>query len=88
VTTRAKDRIRLPDGREMTLGEALDAGLVWVDRKTTPHRKLENPNGSPRMITRYMARSLDGSVFWTIGQKLWESRTRSKAQHLKPENAQ
>lgn len=61
--TKASDRIRLPDGTEMTLGEAFDAGLV-----TPTCSDYYDP-------PRYFARSKDGTVSWEIGKTFYLSRT-------------
>jgi hypothetical protein len=61
MKSKTKDRIRLPDGRIMTLGEALDAGLIELIQSTY----YDPP--------RYFARADD--VSWEIGKTLYLSRT-------------
>lgn len=61
MKTKAKDGIRLPDGRIMALGEAIDAGLVKLIRSTY----YDPP--------RYFARA--GDMSWEIGKTLFISRT-------------
>lgn len=61
---KASDRIQLSDGRVMTLGEALDAGLLY----------LKAVDNYPHKHPRYTAREQGGGVYWEIGQKLFESR--------------
>ncbi len=83
-TTRAKDLIQLTDipGREpMTLGEALDRGLVELTSTVVPHRTREQPNGKPSLVTLYTAWQTAGErAGWTVGRKLYESRTRKSHQ--------
>ena len=66
MKTKAKDRIQLPDGAIMTLGEALDAGLVKLG---------ENISYDP---PRYFARTLDDNWSWEVGKTLFLSRTGAK----------
>jgi len=60
MKTKSKDMLRLPDGRAMTLGEALDSGIARV---------IESRYYDP---PRYFARV--GDVSWEIGKTLYESR--------------
>lgn len=62
MKTRAKDRIRLPDGNQLTLGEALDRGLVVL---------IESRYYDP---PRYFATDLERSVSWEVNQTLYNSR--------------
>ena len=59
--TKASDRIRLPDGRELTLGEAIDTGAVTLNEQ----RYYDPP--------RYFARYKD-EVSWEINKTLWAAR--------------
>ena len=60
MKVKARDRIRLPDGQEMTLGEAMDAGLVALRESNKKYFAV--------------ARSIDGPVSWEIGKTLYLSR--------------
>jgi hypothetical protein len=74
MRVKAKDPIQLSSGACMTLGEALDRGLVYVWQAKTVARKIR---GERREVACYIAweRDADGDVVsWTIGQKLYESR--------------
>ena len=60
MKTQSKDRIQLSDGTRMTLGEALDAGLLEVHE----------------WGGRYVAREVGGDrLYWEIGKTLFLSRT-------------
>lgn len=73
MRTKAKDQIRLCDGSVMTLAEALDARLVFVDKGIGTSRKRQ---GERREMTVYFAyTTFQGEKYtWEIGQKLYESR--------------
>lgn len=60
--TKAKDMIRLPDGRTMTLGDALDSGIAYVTESTY----YDPP--------RYFAR-VGTDVSWEINKTLFHSRS-------------
>lgn len=66
MKTKAQDRIRLPDGREMTAAAALDAGLL----KLVESRYYDPP--------RYFLRSVGDEVSWEIGKTFYQSRTGGK----------
>jgi hypothetical protein len=68
AVTKAKDRIQLSDGSVVTLGEALDAGRLFL--KTT-----EAYGRNATVSIRYVAREVDGDLFWEVGRTLYESRT-------------
>lgn len=60
--TRAKDRIELPSGRVLTLGEALDEGILYLKKNDEPG------------CYKYVAKHKDGDCFWPVGRTLYESR--------------
>jgi hypothetical protein len=60
MKTRARDRIRFPNGAEMTLGQAMDAGLLRVHKS-----EYYDP-------PRYFA--TNGEVSWEIRETLYRSR--------------
>lgn len=64
MKTKGKDRIRLPDGSETTLAEALDAGrlILREDRYYDP--------------PRYFAVDPGWTVSWEVGKTLFLSRTK------------
>lgn len=62
--TKASDRIKLSAGQVMTLGEALDAGLLY----------LYAVDNHPYKNKKYVARENETDNYWVIGQKLYESR--------------
>ncbi len=70
MRTRAKDRIKLSDGNVMTLGEALDDGRVI----------LKQDSGK-----RYLAEEVGRGVYWDIGQKLFESRSKKAVPPKQPD---
>ena len=63
MKTKAKDNVRLADGRVLTLGEAFDLGLV---------RPVMSTYYDP---PRYFAREVNADVSWEIGRAFYESRT-------------
>ena len=79
MRVKAKDQIQLSNGDRMTLGEALDRGLVHVWQGKAITRKIR---GERREVACYIAweRDKDGdAVSWSIGQKLYESRQATAA---------
>ena len=70
MKTKAKARIRLPDGTVMTLGEAIDAGMVQL---------IESAYYDP---PRYFARADDTS--WEIGKTLYLARSDGKLPFCRP----
>lgn len=61
---KVKDRIKLSDGQVMTLGEALDLGLLILKEVDNyPHKK-----------PRHIAREKGGDLFWEVGETLYKSR--------------
>jgi hypothetical protein len=67
---RAKDEIRLTDGVVMTLGAALDAGLLVLDKSDCWHGPRSR---APR--TAYFATLIDGGGSFEIGKVLYMSRS-------------
>lgn len=61
MKTKSKDRIRLRDGKTMTLGEALDEGVLTVKES----RYYDPP--------RFFA--TDGEESWEIGETFYRSRS-------------
>lgn len=70
--TKIKDNIRLPDGRVMTLGEALDSGVAKLRESTHYDRRREDSQGRPLQVVTYTA--WVGDVGWEVGKTLYESR--------------
>ena len=68
--TKATDRIRLRDGAVMTLGEALDRGLLILRKTDNMHSR----SGSG-MRTAYFAEYADSGEGWEISRGLFLSRT-------------
>jgi hypothetical protein len=78
MKTKAGDRIKLSNGETMTLGEALDVGLVQPVEWRSYSRKREDSRGRPLEIVQYVAREVGGDgLYWEIGKTLFESRTGS-----------
>ena len=76
MKTKATDRIRLSDGRTMTLGEALDGGLVEPLEWSSYSRTREDSAGRPLKVVQHVAREVGGEhLYWEIGKTLFESRT-------------
>ena len=73
--TKIKDSIRLPDGRVMTLGEALDSGIATLRESTHYAPGREDSRGRPLQVTTYGA--WVGDAGWEVGKTLYESRTGS-----------
>jgi len=67
MKAKAADRIKLSDGTIMTLGEALDRGLMVTGTAIGNGRKYE-------LSLHYLAKEKNAPLFWEIGQKLFESR--------------
>jgi len=63
MKTKASERIRLSNGTILTLGEALDAGVLVLKEE----RYYDPP--------RYFARERGGDLFWEVGKTLYLSRT-------------
>ena len=70
--TKIKDNIRLPDGRVMSLGEALDSGIAKLRESTHYDPRREDSRGRPLQVTTYNA--WVGDVGWEVGKTLYESR--------------
>lgn len=73
--TKAADRIQLGN-RVLTLGEALDEGLLRLERRVRVSRSRETSSGKPLEYVVFVAVSDEEGLFWEVGQKLYESRTR------------
>ena len=71
--TKTTDRIRIGD-RVLTLGEALDEGMLRLERRVRVSRSRETSSGKPLEYVVFVAVSDEG-LFWEVGQKLYESRT-------------
>ena len=69
MRVRAKDRIKLASGEILTLAEALDDGRVALKQ-----------DGK-----RYRAEEVGRDLYWDIGQKLFESRSKKSVPIKQPE---
>ena len=72
--TKTTDRIRIGN-RVLTLGEALDEGMLRLERRVRVSRSRETPSGKPLEYVVFVAVSDEEGLFWEVGQKLYESRT-------------
>ena len=76
VKTKSSDQVKLSDGRTMTLGAALDDGLVEPVEWRSYSRTKEDSRGRPLEIVQYVAREVGGDrLYWEIGKTLFQSRT-------------
>ena len=67
---KASERIRLSSGEVMTLREALDRGLVVKEETYYYTAKTD----VPKRVTRYIAKEVNGDLFWDIGKTLFFGR--------------
>mgnify|MGYP001209420613 CR=1 FL=1 len=68
--TTSKSRIMLHNNRVMTLGEAIDAGLVKLRAVEVWNRKSD----TPKKTIQYLATEVATGNSWDIGKMLYESR--------------
>lgn len=73
--TKAVDRIQLGN-RVLTLGEALDEGLLRLEQHVRVSRNREDSSGKPLKTVVFLAVSDAEGLFWQVGQKLYDSRMR------------
>ena len=71
---KASERIRLSGGQVMTLGQALDAGLLTLAEVTRHSRTREDSRGKALVTSSYIARETGGDLFWDVGETLYRSR--------------
>lgn len=69
---KAKEQIRLSTGDVMTLGEALDRGLVTLG---TTEERAARPRGERLTVRSYYAKDPRTQDLWPVSRALFESRT-------------
>lgn len=75
----ASERIRLSDGDEMTMAEAIDGGRVTLRPELVRGRN----GGDPRTV--YVAVETSGDLCWEIGKMLYDSRkAKARGEKFRP----
>lgn len=69
---KAKEQIRLSTGDVLTLGEALDRGLVTLG---TTEERAARPRGERLTVRSYYAQDPRTQEMWPVSRALFESRT-------------